>query len=312
MKISIVILNWNTKDLLNHCLESIAKSRLLAPSRQVLALEIIVVDNGSTDGSQEMISHQSSAINHQSSTISHQSLTIKLIKNPTNLGFAKGSNQGIKAATGDLIMLLNSDTIVQKGALEKLADFYLQKKDKNIAFSPLLLDQEGRIQEQYYLKFPNLWQIFFYHNPVLRPLAMKTFLKRFLINDLGKIEKSKPFELAPLQGAALMAPKEVWQKAGLLDEDYQFLFEDVDWSWRAQEAGVRLFLLPQAKITHFGGASWQKKDKKASLAFYTQHFNSFLLFVKKNYGETQEKKFRIALIINFIFQGKFKLAKHFI
>ena len=287
MKVSIVILSWNTKELLEKCLKSIPFS-----------MEIIVVDNNSTDNTLQLLD-------------SLRWPNLKVIKNIANLGFAKGNNQGIKIATGDLIMLLNSDTIVQKGAIEKLVSFYEKQEDKNIAFSPLLLNREGIIQEKYYLKFPNLWQILFYHNPLLRFLVMKTFLKRLLINDLRKVQKGDPFELSPLQGAALMAPREVWEKVGVLDEDYHFLFEDVDWSWRANQVGVKLFLVPQAKITHLGGGSWQKKNPKVDFNFYCQHFDSFLLFVKKNYGKGKEKLYRRALFFNFLSRFKFKLFRYF-
>jgi len=123
--------------------------------------------------------------------------------------------------------------------------------------------------------------------------------------------KEEPFLLKPLQGAALMASREVWEKVGLLDEDYHFLFEDVDWSWRAEQAGVKLFLVPQAKITHLGGGSWQKKNPKTDFNFYCQHFDSFLLFVRKNYGERKLKIFRQALLLNFLSRFKFKLFRYF-
>jgi hypothetical protein len=287
-KVSVVILSWNTKDLLEKCLKSIPFS-----------VEIIVVDNASTDGSLQYID-------------SLKWPNLKVIANKENLGFAKGNNLGIKAATEDLIMILNSDIIVQKGAIEKLVGFYQEQKNKNLAFSPLLLNQDGTIQQQYYLKFPNLWQIFFYHNPFLRFWVMKTPLRQLIMNDLRKIKKGAPFEIEPLQGAALMAPKEVWQKVGLLDEDYHFLFEDVDWSWRARQLGIKLFIVPEARVKHWGGASWQKRKEKAGFDFYRQHFSSFLLFVKKNYGEKKERLFRWALLLNFFSRGKFKLFFYFL
>jgi len=304
-RISIIILSWNTKDLLKRCLRSIYDGYTIDTHRYKdinrYKLEIIVVDNGSTDGSVEMLKE-----------LQTQNSELRTIFSQSNLGFAKGNNQGIKTANGELVMLLNSDTIVQKGAIEKLVGFYQEQKNKNLAFSPLLLNQDGTIQQQYYLKFPNLWQILFYHNPFLRFLIMKTFLRKLIVNDLRKVQKDEPFELSPLQGAALMAPKEVWQKVGGLDEDYHFLFEDVDWSWRAQKAGVKLFLVPQAKVTHFGGASWQKKNPKVDFNFYCQHFDSFLLFVRKNYGKGKEKIYHRALLLNFFTRGKLKLFGYFL
>ena len=284
VKVSIIILSWNTRDLLKKCLKSIP-----------FYVEIIVVDNGSKDGTIHFLN-------------SLKWPNVKVIRNKKNLGFAKGNNQGIKTATGDLIMLLNSDTIVQKGAIEKLVNFYQKQEDKKIAFSPLLLNKEGTIQEEYYMKFPNLWQILFYHHPFCRWLFMKTPLKWRIISRI----KKESFEVEQLPGAALIAPKEVWQEVGGLDEDYQFLYEDVDWSWRAKKTGIKLFVLPEAKITHLGGGSWKKRLKSNSFEFYRDFFKAFLLFVRKNYGKEKEKLYRRALLLNFFSRGKFKLFKYFL
>ena len=90
-------------------------------------------------------------------------------------------------------------------------------------------------------------------------------------------------EVDQLPGASLIAPKEVWDKVGLLSEDYKFLYEDVDWSWRAKKLGIKLFVIPESKITHLGGGSWKQKLNTQSFEFYCQFFSSLLLFVKKNY-----------------------------
>src|SRR4030043_2233167 len=153
MKISIIILSWNTKKLLKDCLKSVFAQKLDSDS-----LEVIVVDNGSADGSSAMVAKEFKQV--------------KLIKNQENLGFSKGNNQGIKIAKGDFIMLLNSDTIVQKGAIKKLIDAF-PKQDQLKAVSPLLILPNHQPQIDYYMKFPNLWQIFLYHNPVFRPLTLK-------------------------------------------------------------------------------------------------------------------------------------------
>lgn len=282
-KVSIIILSWNTQKLLEQCLKSIPFST-----------EIIVVDNGSTDDSLQSINLLKWP-------------NLKVIANKNNLGFAKGNNQGIEVATGDLIMLLNSDTTVQKGAIERLVSFYEKQKDKNIAFSPLLLNSDGTVQEEYYMRFPNLWQVFGYHQPLFRPIFMKTFLRQLIVSQI----KDNPFEVEQLPGAVLMASREVWQKVGLLDEDYQFLYEDVDWSWRAKKMGVKLIVVPEARITHLGGGSWKQKLKTDSFEFYRDYFKALLLFVKKNYGERKLKIFRQALLLNFLTRFKFRLFNYF-
>lgn len=281
MKISIIILSWNTKKLLRDCLKS-----LYTLDPKPYTLELIVVDNGSTDGSPEMVAKEFKKV--------------KLIRNKKNLGFAKGNNQGIKAAKGNYIMLLNSDTVIHKGAIKKLA-ISLQDRDQPCqAVSPLLILPDGKPQIDYYMKFPNLWQVCLYHNPVLRPLALKIPFLRHLICFSPKKE---PFEVDQLPGAALMATKETWNKVGLLDEDYHFLYEDVDWCYRARKLGCSLTVIPQAKITHIGGASWKKKLKEESFEFYKQYFSSMLLFVEKNYGQTKKFIFRLALIKNWLFSS---------
>lgn len=282
-KVSVVILSWNTKKLLEQCLKSIPFS-----------VQVIVVDNGSTDGTLHFLDNLKWP-------------NLKVIKNDKNLGFAKGNNQGIKVANGDLVMLLNSDTIMQKGAIEKLVSFYEKQKDKNIALSPLLLNFDNTVQAEYYMKFPNLWQVFFYHNNLGRVLGLKTPLKRLILESIDKVT----MEVDQLPGAALMAPKDVWDKVGLLDEDFHFLYEDVDWSWRLKKAGIKRFVVSEAKIIHLGGGSWKQRINLQSFEFYCQFFSSLLLFVKKNYGRKKLQQFRKALIFNFLLQFKFKLARYF-
>jgi len=281
IKISIIILSWNTKKILAQCLKSLGDSK---------DLQIIIVDNHSIDGSPQMI-----AKNFPS---------VKLIKNKHNLGFAKGNNQGIKKANGDFIMLLNSDTIVPKGAVQKLATF-LKDNPSVGAVSPLLYFPSGKIQTDYYMRFPNIFQIFGYHNPFLRPIILKTFFKRLILSPL---KKKKAFPVDQLPGAALMVKREVFEKVGLLDEKFKFLYEDVDWCWRAKKSGYQLMVLPEVKITHLGGASWKQKMNLQSLSFYKQYFASMLFFAKKNYGNLKFSFFKIALVINFIFTFKFNLA----
>lgn len=285
MKISIIILSWNTKNLLRDCLRSINQKEVF---------EIIVVDNNSSDGSVAMVQKEFPQV--------------ILIKNKKNLGFAKANNQGIRRANGDLVMILNSDTVISKASLKKLADVFM--KDKNVAAaSPFLLFKSGKIQRDYYMRFPNLWQIFIYHNPLLRRLLLKTALRNLILSSLPR---KGIIEVDQLPGAALMARKEVWQKVGLLDEDYHFLYEDVDWCWRAKKMGFKLVVVPEAKIIHLGGGSWKKKIDNESLSFYKQYFSSLLLFVKKNYDLLKLKKFRLALIINFLLRLKFNLAFYFL
>jgi len=260
-ELSIIVVNWNTKQLLKNCLSSIQKIR-----KEVEGLEIIVVDNGSKDGSVEFVKGLGSQV--------------RLIKNTKNLGFAKANNQGIKIAKGKYIFLLNSDTVVKRGALKKLVKYLEEHKDI-AAVSPMLLNPDGSTQIKSHLKFPSVWRIILYHNVLLRPIIMCSLL-RYLVVD--RANNKLPFEVDHLSGAALIASRRVWQKTGGLDEDYFFFFEDVDWCYRVRKEGLgKLIIVPGAKVIHIGGASWKEWKERERYKFYKQNFTALLLFVKKNY-----------------------------
>jgi len=334
MLLSIIIVSYNTKELLEQCLESIVsniavkqysgidnkedkkesiglngyKAKSLS---KLLSYEIIVVDNNSTDGTKEYLSNialeqygdidkkrkQSKKLNGYKANANKRSIPLKVIFNNDNTGFAKANNQGIKIAEGKYILLLNSDTIVKDGALEILVD-YLENHPDTAAVSPLLLNPDNTPQLEYFMRFHNLWQIFFYHNRILRPFCK--FIPG-LKNKIYIFPQEKPFESEQLPGAALMVRRETFQKVGLLDEDYPFFYEDVDWCYRAKVLKQKLVIVPTAKVVHLKGGSW-KKEKKRPADFYQGVFNSLLLFVKKNYGEKEEKKFRRAIKINEFFK----------
>ena len=294
MKLSIIILSWNTGELLKQCLESVISGLFIKELTDYKCrVEIIVVDNASEDGSCEMVKKEFPEV--------------RLIQNKENLGFAKGNNVGLKEAKGEFVMLLNSDTIVKSGAIEGLLSF-LQKNLETVV-SPVLELPDGQLQIDYYMRFPNLWQIFLYHHhPIFRPIAMKIpFLRKLLVSE----PRNVPFEVDQLPAAALVAPKTVWDKIGYFDPDYHFFFEDVDWSWRAEKLGIKRWVLPEAKIIHIGGGSWKKKLNNNSFGFYYQFFSSMLLFVRKNYGIFSQKIFKWSIIFNFLITFKHSLAWRF-
>jgi len=289
VRLSIIVLSWNTKELLKQCLASLEKE-----IQTVGRTEIIVVDNGSGDGTPQIVKTAFPKV--------------KLIENKENLGFAKGNNLGIKAARGKYIMLLNSDTIVKEGALTALVAYLEEHPGEKIALSPLLKLPNGQPQIDYFMRFPNFWQIFLYHHPLCRPMALKIKPIRFLI---AQEPAKEPFEVEQLPGAAIITSRKVWQKVGELDTDFHFLFEDVDWCWRAKQKKVRLMVIPEAAIVHLGGASWKQRIKENAAQFYYQFFASWLLFVRKNYGRGWEKIYWWAIIANFLLTLKPALAFKF-
>lgn len=281
-KVSIIVLSWNTKQLLGQCLRSLMSE-----------LEIIVVDNGSRDGSPEMVRKEFPGV--------------KLIRNKKNLGFAKGNNQGAQAAAGDLVMFLNSDTIVQNKAIEKLANTLSEMDNKVAAISPLLTNEDGSIQKDpCYLKFPSLLTTLFYYNKILKRLIVKFFPRIFF----SATNFERLTEVDQLPGAAMMVRKEVFNKLGGFDESYPLYFEDVDLCFRMKKLGYKLMLEPKAEIIHLGRKSIEPVVKREGVEkFYFLNFKSLFLFCEKNYSRFKALLIKKIVFLHLLLTFKFDLIK---
>ena len=232
---------------------------------------------------------------------------VKLIRNRKNLGFAKGNNQGIRVATGDLMMLLNSDTIVQKGAIERLADTLSGLGTKVAAISPLLINQDGSVQKDpAYLRFPSLLTVLFYYNPILKSLVVR-FLPQLFFSTTNF---DRPTLVDQLPGAAVMIRKEILNKVGGLDEAYPLYFEDVDLCFRIKKLGYQLMVDPHSRVIHLGGKSLEPVVKKEGREkFYFLNFSSLFLFCEKNYSGFKTWLIKI-IVFGHLFLGlKFGLIK---
>lgn len=243
IKISIIIVNWNTADLLKQCLSSLTQN-----------YEVIIVDNGSTDGSQEMV----------------KKFKIQLIENGQNLGFAKGNNIGIKQAKGEYIMLLNSDTIVKEGAIEKLVGF-LDKNQEYAIVGPKLLNQDGTPQANCGW-FPGLWVCF-----------LMLFKEHFGGSDSVRFSPVKSREVDWLMGAAFVARREVFDKIGGLDEEIFMYMEEVEWFYRTRKFGFETYFFKEAEIIHLGRGSSKSGKKEPIVNIY----KGLLHFYKKHRSKTE-------------------------
>lgn len=235
--LSIIVVNWNTRALLFDCLTA------LEPDRQTLELQIIVVDNGSTDDSLAMIS----------SSFPH----VLTIANGQNLGFSVANNLGVQQATGRHVLFLNSDTIVQPAALVTLVD-YLDTHTDAGAVGPQLLNADGSLQPSG-RPLPTLLEAW----RAIIPLGKAR--RERLKSTLEKRDYDQITAVGELSGAALMVKKEILDQIGVFDERFFFLGEDIDLCWRIQKAGWQIFYVPTAKITHLWGGSSQGLSEKHSL-----------------------------------------------
>lgn len=217
MEISIIIVNYNTKDLTLKCLDSIKKH----PPRY--DYEIIVVDNGS-------------------SVVPHGDF--RLISNKTNLGFAKANNKGIRIAKGKYILLLNSDTEVKEKSIDRLYEFAKSGNDI-AAVVPKLLNPNGSTQASVF-SLPTL----------LNAVKQYWFNKKILLEkDQLNIDYNKKTFVEGAVMAAFMITPICLEKVGLLNEDYYFYFEDLDYCRRIREKGLKIYYLPESEVIHLKGAS---------------------------------------------------------
>ena len=220
MDLSIIIVSFNTKDLLKRCLDSLPLSE-----------EVIVVDNASTDGSVEML---------EKFQASHSSF--RTIFNKKNLGFAKAVNQGIKEARGTYILLLNSDTVVKPGALLAMINF-VQIHPLAGVVGGRLLNSDGTIQGSCY------------HLPGIGRVIKEWWLGKEKISEKYAPKGEEPTEVESVVGGSFLIPREVVDRVGLLDERFFMYFEDLDYCRRVRKAGFKVYYLPKAEFIHEHGAS---------------------------------------------------------
>lgn len=235
-EISIVIVNLNTKDLTIGCLRSIEKFCKNIP------FEVLLTDNGSTDGSVEALK--------KLSLEKFWKGKFTLILNKDNTGYAKANNQGIKKSRGKYIFLLNNDTVLHKGAIEELLSFAEKTPDAGVVGSRLL-NIDGTLQMSCY------------HFPTLQ-----NAIKEYWLGKRGLFEKFAPTGYAPIPvdsvvGAAFLITPSAMEKVGMLDERYFAYFEDIDYCRQVWRNEMKVYYLPASVITHYHGATFKKLSNES-------------------------------------------------
>lgn len=252
INLSIIIVNWNTKQLSLNCIASIYRKVHRS------TFEIIMVDNGSTDGSVEAVSQTYPAV--------------KVIANAANLGFARANNVALKNISGLYAVLLNSDTILKESALDKMYDF-MEHHPQTGMCGPQLLNKDGSKQKSVG-DFPTLLTEFM-SKRLIRILFPEKYVQAFKFKNA---EFNDPAEVDFIVGACMVVRKAAMDAIGMLDEDYFFLYEEVDWCFRMKKAGWLIYHLPDVEIYHLGGQSMKEMNLRAR----TESWWSRYLFFKKN------------------------------
>lgn len=251
--ISVVIPSWNTKDYLAACLTSLAAARKPA-------CEVIVVENGSQDGSGEYV-----RAHHPE---------VRLIQNQENEGFARGSNQGMRVARGRYVLLLNTDTEVAPDALERLLAF-LETHPQHAAVAPRLVHPDGSTQRTVQ-EFPSLKTALYFSTPLERWFPQSRELRRYFMRDWDQ-ESSRDVDQPP--AAVLLLRKSVLDAVGLFDEELWLFYNDVDLARRIRAAGWRTHYLAEATVLHHVGGSTKK-----FAAFVATWQRDRLRYYRKHHG----------------------------
>lgn len=261
--ISVIIVNWNTRDLLAQCVDSIVEHA------DGLSLEIIVVDNASTDDSVAMLRQ-----NYP---------TVRVIANSSNVGFARANNQAMQVAQSDYFLLWNSDAFATPGALQALLAVARQQPQAGIVGAQLR-NADGSFQASF-TAFPGLWQEFLILTGLGRALYGNTYPSR------GPAEDAGPQIVDYVEGACLLVSRAAFLQVGGLDEGYFMYAEEVDWCYAMQAAGWQVWYQPLARVVHLGGASsrGRRTGREADL------YRSRVRFFRKHYGPGQAQLLKMLI-----------------
>jgi GT2 family glycosyltransferase len=252
MELSIIIVSWNTRDLLAQCLDSIYAH---PPNCE---FEIWAVDNASRDGSAQMVRERFP--------------DARLIENRENLGFAHANNQAIQASVGTHLFFLNSDTVVQSGALSRLLDFMRPRPQAGVV-GAYLLNRAGSPQRSS-LRFPLFWL----ETACAFGLDSRLPFSIWFSRPRDSVEDWVRCDCVP--GAAFMVKRSVLDTVGLFDEKFFMYSEEVDLQFRMKKGDRQNYILRSARIIHFGGAS----TRQSAAAMKVELFRSKAYYFRKHHS----------------------------
>ncbi|NLE45711.1 MAG: glycosyltransferase family 2 protein [Chloroflexi bacterium] len=253
LDLSIIVVNWNTREMLANCLRSIEDTVT------DFAYEVIVVDNGSEDGSQTMLRQLFPQV--------------CLIENDENVGFARANNQGMANCRGRYALLLNSDAITTPGAVQSLWNLADTEPRAGIVGAQLL-NPDGSFQASH-TPFPTLF----------RELLILTGSGRLVYEPWypshGPEEDKGPQIVDYVEGACMLVRREAFEEVGGLDEGYFMYAEEVDWCYAMRERGWQVWYQPAARVVHLGSGSSQNRRSEREADLY----RSRVRFFRKHYGD---------------------------
>jgi GT2 family glycosyltransferase len=271
MKLSIVIICWNDWKVIENCLRSIFEGT------HKIDFEVIVSDNGSTDGSIKRIREQFPAV--------------RLLENGENLGFSRGNNAGIRAARGEYVLILNPDTIIHDGALDRWIGFAVRHPEAG-GFGCRVLNPDGSHQSSG-RPFPTVWRKLI-AALYLRPLG---YVSRAFISDTypgwkGDAERKVDWQ----SGCCVMFRANLLNQLGGFDEQFFYQFEEVDLCYRLWKLGYPLLFTPEVSITHLGGQSVGRFPARFAIEICRNGYRYYY----KHFGEKGAERWRRVLLVHYM------------
>ena len=261
--LSVIIVNWNTRQILSRCLKSVTVNL------NNLDTEIFVVDNGSTDGSVEMVSKEFPQVS--------------LIVNQENAGFAKANNQAIRVCNGKYILLLNSDAFLTQNAIQRMLQ--MMDSDSSIGIAGACLEYPNGQSQVSHGPLPDFWS-------EARSL--------FGLDKLSKpkVYKDEYIETGTVSGACMLVRKSLLNDIGLLDEDYFMFNEEVDLCNRCHKAGIKVIFVPSARVIHAEAGSTGQTVQRI-----TRLYSGKLLYFYKHFGPQAELRLQRVMMISANLKG---------
>lgn len=256
LDVSIVIVNWNTRDILHNCLQSVYEQS------HEINFDVIVVDNASKDGSAEMVKRDFPQ-------------TI-LIENSENRGFAAANNQAIAISTGRYVLLLNSDTIILGDAIAEAIAF-ADDNPQVAAVGCRVLNPDGTLQPTCFM-FPSILNMFLSSTYLYKLFPRSRFFGR---EEMTWWDRNDTREVDVVTGCFMLVRREAIDHVGMMDEHFFMYAEETDWCYRFKQAGWKVMFTPAAEITHLGGASVARMAGDMRLQLHA----SILSFIAKHHSK---------------------------
>ncbi|OAS20511.1 glycosyltransferase family 2 protein [Paenibacillus oryzisoli] len=255
MDLSIIIVNYKTKNLTLACIESVFSSITS------YNYEIILIDNASNDGTIQ--------------SVNEQYPEVVTIANKENVGFSRANNQGIRIAKGRYVLLLNSDTIVQQDTIQTMLHFMDENPIVGASGCKIVLP-DGTLDKACKRGFPTPSASFYYAFGFAKLFPR---IRRFNQYQLGYLDPDQQYPIDSLVGAFMLVRRETIEHVGMLDEEFFMYGEDIDWCYRIKEAGWVNYYYPRTQIVHHKGASSRRKPYKIIYEFH----RAMILFHNKHY-----------------------------